>query len=160
VGETYGYLYFGPAQAGLYLLGSVTDDPKLAETGKKTLAALLGAQALIQPLKYVTQRRRPDGSDRLAFPSAHAGAVSSMIPSVYADYGVVPALGVAASAAFIGATRLYGNAHRLSDVLAGYAIGLGWGLLVETYTRHHPSWALLPMSDGPTTLGLAFLLQY
>jgi membrane-associated phospholipid phosphatase len=159
-GKAYGYLYFGPAQAGVYLVGTLTDDPKLAETGKKTLAALVGAQALIQPLKYATHRRRPDGSNHLSFPSGHAGAVSSMIPSVYADYGLVPAMGVAASAAFIGATALYGNAHHLSDVLAGYAIGVGWGLLVETYTRRHPSWALLPMSDGRTTQGLAFHLQF
>ncbi len=154
-GETYGLLYFGPVQAGLYLAGTLTDDPQLAATGKKTLAALLGAQTLIQPLKYLTHRRRPNGTDRLAFPSAHAGAVSSMLPSVYADYGLVPTIAVAVSAAFIGATNLYGNDHHLSDVLAGYAIGLGWGLLVETYARRSSSWALLPLSDGRTTVGLA-----
>ena len=44
----------------------------------------------------------------------------------------------------------------LSDVLAGYAIGLGWGFLVEAYHRRHPPWAVLPMSDGRTMVGLAF----
>jgi membrane-associated phospholipid phosphatase len=124
------------------------------------MAALLGTQSVVQPLKQLTRRRRPDGSNRLAFPSADASAVSSLIPSVYADYGPLPAAITAASAAFIGFSRIYGNRHHLSDVLAGHAIGLGWGLLVETYARRHTAWTLLPLSDGRTTVGLAFHLSF
>ena len=159
-GEISSYLYYGPIQAGLYIAGELSDNVKLADTGKKTLASLLGAQSLIQPLKYLTRRRRPDGSDRHSFPSAGAGAASSLIPAVYHEYGLVPATVTAVSAAFIGFSRLYGNQHHLSDVLAGYAIGLGWGMLVETYQRHQSSWALVPMSDGRTMAGLALHLHW
>ena len=132
-GQTYALLYFGPAQVGLYIAGELSDDTKLSTTSKKAFASLLGAQSVIQPLKHLTHRRRPDGSNRLAFPSADVGAASSIVPAVYQGYGLVPATVAAASAAFIGFTRISGNQHHLSDMLAGYAIGVGWGLLVETY---------------------------
>jgi membrane-associated phospholipid phosphatase len=115
---------------------------------------------VVQPLKYLTRRRRPDGSNRLSFPSADASAVSSIIPSLYADYGLVPAAVTAASAAFIGVARMYGNKHHLSDVLAGYAIGVGWGLLVETYQHRQAPWTLLPLRDDRITAGLALHLRF
>jgi membrane-associated phospholipid phosphatase len=154
-GEIYAIAYAGPVQVGLYMAGELLGDRQLSTTGKKTLASLLGTTAVIQPLKFLTNRRRPDGSDRQSFPSFTTGAVSSIIPSLYADYGVVPATVAAASAAFIGVSRIYGNKHHLSDVLAGYAIGIGWGILVETAHRHRPGWTLLPMSDSHATVGLA-----
>jgi membrane-associated phospholipid phosphatase len=158
-GTTYAIAYFGPVQAGLYVAGELLGNPKLSATGKKTMAALLGTTAVIQPLKSLTHRRRPDGSDRRSFPSFNAGAVSSMIPSLYVEYGVVPAAITAASAAFIGFSRIYGNKHYLSDVLAGYAIGIGWGVLVEIAQRRQSTWALFPLSDGQATVGLAFHLR-
>jgi hypothetical protein len=39
-------------------------------------------------------------------------------------------------------------------VLAGYAIGVGWGILVETYQRRQLPWTLLPLSDGRTMAGV------
>jgi membrane-associated phospholipid phosphatase len=159
-GQSYARLYFGPVQAGLYIAGEVVHDAQLSTTSKKAFASLLGAQSFIQPLKYLTRRYRPDRSNRLSFPSADVGGASSIIPAVYTGYGPLPATVAAASAAFIGFTRIYGNKHHLSDVLAGYAIGLGWGLLVETYHRRRAPWALLPMSDDATMVGLAFHLRW
>jgi membrane-associated phospholipid phosphatase len=158
-GKIYAIVYAGPAQAGLYVAGEILGDPKLSATGKKTMASLLGTTAVIQPLKFLTHRRRPDGSDHHSFPSFDTGAVSSIIPSLYMDYGVVPAAVTAASAAFIGVSRIYGNKHFLSDVLTSYAIGIGWGILVEMSQRHQPRWALLPMSDGRAMMGLALHLR-
>jgi PAP2 superfamily len=159
-GTSYAMLYYGPVQAGLYIAGELSDDARLSATSKKAFASLLGAQSVIQPLKHLTRRYRPDRSNRLSFPSADVGAASSLIPAVYTGYGLVPATAAAASAAFIGFCRMYGNKHHLSDVLAGYAIGLGWGLLVETYQRRHSPWVVLPMSDGHTMVGLAFHLRW
>jgi membrane-associated phospholipid phosphatase len=158
-GTSYAIVYIGPAQAGLYVAGELLGNPKLSATGKKTMASLLGTTAVIQPLKYLTHRRRPDGSDHRSFPSFETGAVSSIIPSLYMDYGVVPAAVTAASAAFIGVSRIYGNKHFLSDVLTSYAIGIGWGILVEMAQRRQPNCALLPMSDGHAMMGLALHLR-
>jgi hypothetical protein len=158
-GTSYAIVYMGPAQVGLYMVGELLGDSKLSATGKKTIASLLGTTAVIQPLKFLTHRRRPDGSNYLSFPSFDTGVVSSIIPSLYMDYGVVPAAVTAASAAFIGVSRIYGNKHHLSDVLASYAIGIGWGILVEMAQRRQPNWALLPMSDGRDVMGLALYLR-
>src|SRR5262249_37544992 len=135
-GDIASYFYYGPIQAGLYIAGELSDNLKLSDTGKKALASLLGTQSLIQPLKYLTRRRRPDGSDHQSFPSAGAGAASSLIPAVYHEYGLVPATVTAVAAASIGFARIYGNQHNLSDVFAGYGIGLGGGILVDDYARH------------------------
>lgn len=154
-GNLYAHVYFGPAQVGLYVAGTLSGDTRLSLLGKKTMAAALGTAAIIQPLKHLTRRERPDRADRRSFPSFDAGMVSSMIPSLYAEYGVLPAALTAASAAFIGFSRIYGNKHHLSDVLTSYAIGIGWGLLIETYARRQPKWMLVPLSDSPTMLGFA-----
>jgi len=159
-GEVSSWLFYGPVQAGLYVAGELSDNLKLSITGKKAMASLLGTQLIIQPLKYITQRRRPDGSDHLSFPSASAGAVSSLIPTLYNEYGFVPGTLTAVAAGFIGFSRIYGNQHHLSDVLAGYAIGLGWGLLVETYERHQMRWSLRPMSDGRKVAGVEFHMRF
>src|SRR5438132_3398110 len=90
-GQISSYLSYGPVQAGIYMAGELSDNLKLSDTGKKALASLLGTQSIIQPLKYLTRRRRPDGSDRHSFPSAGAGAARSLIPAVYYEYGLVPA---------------------------------------------------------------------
>jgi membrane-associated phospholipid phosphatase len=158
-GATSALLYFGPLQAGLYIAGELSYDTQLSTTGKKAFASLLGAQSLIQPLKHLTHRRPPDGSNHLSFPSADVGAASSIIPALYNDYGVVSGTIAAAAAACIGLTRIYGNQHHLSDVLTGAAIGVGWGLVVETYQRRQSPWAVLPMGDGHTMAGLAFHLR-
>jgi hypothetical protein len=45
------------------------------------------------------------------------GAASSLIPAVYTGYGLVPALVVGTSAAFIGVSRMAGNKHYLRGFL-------------------------------------------
>src|SRR5207253_9935961 len=78
----------------------------------------------------------------------------------YHEYGLVPATLTTAAAMFIGFSRIYGNQHHLSDVLAGYAIGLGWGIVVETYQRHQSRGTLVPISEGRTMAGLALHLRW
>ena len=91
-GKTYAMLYFSPVQEGLYIAGELSDNAQLSTTSKKAFASLLGAQSVIQPLKHLTHRRRPDGSNHLSFPSADVGAASSLIPALYTGYGLGPAL--------------------------------------------------------------------
>jgi undecaprenyl-diphosphatase len=105
------------------------------------LAATIGVQIVVTLLKSHYGRPRPDEGSPIAlphsfsFPSGHAAtgiAVGGVLAVVWAErvrtraarVGVL-ALGLLVGVA-IGASRVVLNVHYLSDVLAGYCVGLAW----------------------------------
>jgi undecaprenyl-diphosphatase len=119
--------------------------------------AFLGSQLFVSLLKGWFDRPRPDAGsavplpDSSAFPSGHATAgVASLgalavlaaerLPSRRARawlWGVVFVLGVA-----IGLSRIALNVHYVTDVLAGWCLGLAWlaaCLLVRDAVRRRPA---------------------
>ncbi|MFS8976034.1 phosphatase PAP2 family protein [Cupriavidus necator] len=110
-------------------------------------AALLGARACVMALKLGMARVRPasiyTGLESYSFPSGHA--TSCMVTYGFLAFLMclrqpwrvripVLALTVVAVAA-IGVSRLYLGMHWLSDVAAGYALGLAWIALLGTAYR-------------------------
>lgn len=93
---------------------------------RETLEGFVLTAAATQLLKHWTRSRRPDGSDHLSFPSGHTSAAFSIAAtrSVHRP-GEAPLW--LAGAATIGASRVVLNRHRPEDVLAGAAIGIGFG---------------------------------
>lgn len=132
-------------------------------------AALLGARACVMALKLGMARVRPasiySGLESYSFPSGHA--TSSMVTYGFLAFLLclrqpwrvripVLALTVVAVAA-IGVSRLYLGMHWLSDVAAGYALGLAWIALLGTAYRtlHRPA----PQgSVAPSRLGVVAAL--
>ncbi|MDK2658915.1 phosphatase PAP2 family protein [Cupriavidus consociatus] len=109
--------------------------------------ALLGARACVMALKLGMARVRPasiySGLESYSFPSSHA--TSSMVTYGFLAFLLclrqpwrvrmpVLALTVVAVVA-IGVSRLYLGMHWLSDVAAGYALGLAWIALLGTAYR-------------------------
>jgi len=103
--------------------------------------ALAGALALNGLFKSVFERERPSFPDPLAeaswfsFPSGHAsasialyGALALLAARWLRSWSARAAcLGAAAAlVALIGFSRLYLGVHYLSDVLAGFSLGLVW----------------------------------
>ena len=105
------------------------------------LLAAFGAQILTFGLKLGFERERPFFPDPLAtestysFPSGHA----SVSLAVYGTIGYIAArhatargrqIGILVAAAglilLIGFSRLYLGVHYLSDVIAGFSLGLAW----------------------------------
>jgi membrane-associated phospholipid phosphatase len=105
------------------------------------LLAAVGAEILTVGLKLGFERQRPFFPDPLAtestysFPSGHA----SVSLAVYGTIGYIVArhastrrkqIGALAAAAalvlLIGFSRLYLGVHYLSDVIAGFSLGLAW----------------------------------
>ena len=113
-----------------------------------TAAWVFVAAGLVGPvnglLKELYGRERPqfaEGGARyesLAFPSGHASGIAALVTValVLAWPRLAPAArrgwlaaGVAL-ALLVGVTRLWLGVHQLSDVVAGWAVGVGWTLLV------------------------------
>jgi len=103
--------------------------------------AVLGITALVAALKAIYERARPDLGSPISlphsysFPSGHA----STAVVLYGVLGLLAAersrsplraiawLGAAAAVAFaIGASRVLLNVHFVSDVAAGFAVGVAW----------------------------------
>jgi undecaprenyl-diphosphatase len=105
------------------------------------VVTLAGIQLLTTGLKQVFERSRPDDGSAIplppsySFPSGHAGTAAAFFGALtLLAAAAVPAgrrrllvLGAgAATALAIGASRIVLNVHYVSDVLAGFALGLAW----------------------------------
>ncbi len=109
---------------------------------------VVAAAALLAPvitaLKDLFGRVRPDFAgggaryDSLSFPSGHAAGVAALVsaalllawpflaPAARRTWAVLGVLLVL----LVGLTRMWLGVHYLTDVLAGWALGLGWVLLL------------------------------
>lgn len=105
------------------------------------LTAVVGADLLMQVLKLLTHRPRPQIVAPLAyaggysFPSGHATTSMALyLVLALLSFGWVrnraartcTLVGALALSALIGFSRLYLGVHYLSDVLAGFALGALW----------------------------------
>jgi undecaprenyl-diphosphatase len=102
--------------------------------------AVLGSAVLSTTLKAAFDRPRPMLWDRMhageaSFPSGHAmsavviyGTLAYLVARLESGRGLrILTYGIAATAiVIIGVTRMYLGVHYPSDVIAGYAVALGW----------------------------------
>ena len=141
--------YFGntPEQIalslGTYAYGRIFDAPKASHLGMDLLRAQILTTALVQPIKYATQRERPDGSDTLSFPSGHAAVTFAGATVLERHLGWRKAFLAYAAATYVAASRLHDNRHYLSDVAFGAAVGTIAGRTVTQHGRN--SWTLIPI---------------
>jgi len=95
---------------------------------KSTAFALAQATAvdlaIVNSLKFITQRERPDGSSNLSFPSGHAADAFTVATVFSHYYGWKWGVPLYAAAGFIAVSRVEKGKHWPSDVAAGAAIGL------------------------------------
>jgi undecaprenyl-diphosphatase len=125
--------------------------------------AVVGIGPLTGLLKELFGRIRPDfdqGGARLeslSYPSGHSSGIATLVavallllwPLLVRRWRTtVLVLGVTL-VALVGLTRMWLGVHFLSDVLGGWALGLGWSLLVATLLRGLPGErAALPRRDS------------
>lgn len=93
----------------------------------------LGSTVIVQSMKRIVGRERPDRSDKRSFPSGHTSSAFAAAEFLNQEFGRqrpwVSITGYAAATA-TGYLRMYNNAHWLGDVLAGAAIGMGTTRLI------------------------------
>jgi membrane-associated phospholipid phosphatase len=119
----------------MWFLGAVSHNDHAAEAGRLGGEAELDTALVVQALKFVTDRRRPNLSNDQSFPSGHASsafALAAVMASEYHDKPliVVGSYGFATAVSF---ARVGGLNHFPSDVLVGAVIGE----LIGRYVVHH-----------------------
>ncbi len=122
------FLMFSPAVAvyGLNALG-IHGAHNFKDRTMIYLMANVFAQGTVFSVKGWSHEMRPDGSDRLSFPSGHTAEAFASAEFMRLEYkDVSPWYGVAgyALATATGALRMYNNKHWMSDVVAGAGVGI------------------------------------
>jgi undecaprenyl-diphosphatase len=109
--------------------------------GWRVLVGSLAAGGATTALKWVFRRQRPPGEsrgfysryDRHAFPSGHAGRTACLVlllSPLLPPWGAVP---LAAWAVTVGLARVGLQVHFVSDIVAGWVVGLLTGLLLLVF---------------------------
>jgi membrane-associated phospholipid phosphatase len=129
---------------GTYVFGRLRDQPKVAHLGMDLLQAQILSEILVEPLKYTVRRERPDGSNRLSFPSGHASVTFATATVIERHLGWRKSLLGYAIASYVAMSRIHDNQHYLSDVIFGAAVGSIAGRTVV----HHKAdyWAFTPVA--------------
>ncbi len=136
---------------------------------KYTALANLASQAVTQGLKYTTGKLRPNGEDRLSFPSNHTNIAFTNAMILWHEYKKTNKLAAYSGfviAAGTGALRIIHNEHWTGDVIAAAGIGMLCANLVYRF-KPLESWrpfnkskseiVLMPeVSDGRFGLYLTF----
>lgn len=123
----FGYASIGLSSA-LWAAGGISDDYDLELTGMRCTEALALSYGISALLKVTTLRERPDGSDRLGFPSFHSASSAAFAAVVWSRHGPAAGVPLAALAAFTALSRIHRGDHHISDAVAGLAIGTAAGI--------------------------------
>ena len=142
--------YFGntPEQAamslGTYAYGRIFHQPKVSHLGMDLLRAQIITEMLVEPIKFATQRERPDGSNSHSFPSGHAAITFAGATVLERHLGWRRSFLAYAVATYVATSRLHDNRHYLSDVAFGAAVGTIAG---RTVTQHgRDNWSVVPVN--------------
>jgi len=129
---------------GAYLLGHLTHNEHLRETGFLSGEAALNSLVMTSALKQVMQRQRPyqgggngdffrSGS---SFPSEHAALAWSAASVMAHEYpGTLTQIAAYGLASAVTLTRVTSKQHFASDVVVGSL--LGWYFGRQVYRAHH-----------------------
>jgi len=139
-----------PVVGALFVAGRFAPQGRFRAASYDFAQALAVSGAYTGILKYTVHRERPDGSDRLSFPSGHTSSAFSLAAVADHHYGWKVGVPAYLLASGIGLSRVESNRHNLSDVLAGATIGLIAGRTVSRLDGERPAKKRF-VSVGPAT---------
>lgn len=125
--------YAVAATLGLRAAAVVGRRPVLDAVSSEALRAVILTGVVVVPLKLAVRRERPDGTNRLSFPSGHVANAFALSTVLSRRYGPRLGLPLYTLAALVPAARIHRGRHFFSDTVAGAALGTMAGLAV---TRH------------------------
>ncbi len=120
---------------GMMLLGAVHNNPHTMEAGRLGIEAEVDTEVVVQVLKFISQRTRPNGADSQSFPSGHAASAFALAAVMSREYPDKPLVkfGSYGFATAVSLARVGGLNHFPSDVVVGAVIGE----LIGRYVVHH-----------------------
>ena len=122
-----GVRVFGKAEI-LFVLGFLLAIHRRKHVAVSACIAVLLAGLIVTPMKFIVARPRPDGSNKMSFPSGDTASLTGFLVPIAS---AIPAMTPVALAGVIavGAVRVSNGFHFPSDVLAGVAIGIVAGAI-------------------------------
>ena len=104
-----------------YALGMSVNEKDI-EGAQQMVFSFGVTQLTVNSIKLIVPERRPDGTDKHSFPSAHTASAFSGASFIHKRYGLMQASVPYVLAAFVGFSRVYAKRHWTHDVLAGATI--------------------------------------
>lgn len=98
--------------------------------------------------KEMVNKRRPDGTDDVAFVSGHSAAAFLSAGFIHRRYGIRDAWPAYVFASYVGWTRIYAHQHDLIDVLGGAAVGVGTAFWLSERIPETMDAAVTPAPGG------------
>lgn len=123
------------AAVGTWAFGTLSGNRKTAEVGNDLIRAQLTSQVLVQGIKLMTRRERPDDSNNHSFPSGHTASAFATATVLERHFGWKAGLPAYGFATYVGLARLSANKHHMSDVLMGAAMGIASARAVTVGVR-------------------------
>jgi membrane-associated phospholipid phosphatase len=137
---------------GTYAVGRFRNQPKVAHLGMDLVQAQLLSELLVEPIKFATQRPRPDGSNNQSFPSGHASVTFATATVIERHLGWRKSMLGYAIATYVAMSRMHDNRHYLSDVVFGAAVGTIAGRTVVHHQRDYWAFTPVPVPGGGVAL--------
>jgi membrane-associated phospholipid phosphatase len=125
-----GPLGLGVVTAGVFVAGQYSDDLVFRDMSYDMGVAVVANLVLTGVLKEGVSRTRPNEGDDQSFPSGHTSNAFAIAAVADAHYGRKAGIPAYVVASLIGVSRIRRDAHWLSDVVAGAALGYLTGTTV------------------------------
>jgi membrane-associated phospholipid phosphatase len=138
---------------GFFSAGRIVSGDRFRAATYDVSQAIIVNQVWSQGLKFAVRRERPDGSNRVSFPSGHASNAFTAATAIVRHYPrlAVPGFGVAT---YISVSRMAANKHHFSDIVAGAGFGYGVGRLVTRRNSRDPDAPHQAPQSPDTTVSL------
>ena len=107
-----------------YGVGKAVGNKQAAFVGRDIVRAQVVSQVMVQSLKYVVRRDRPDHSNDKSFPSGHAASGFATATVLQRYYGWKVGAPAYALGSYIALARMSWNRHHASDVVMGAGFGI------------------------------------
>jgi undecaprenyl-diphosphatase len=115
----------------LYLAGWLWEDNQLCQVVLITILAIVLTGAIVTMIKFMVRRSRPKPPgefvlfdyDRYSFPSGHSARVAALATGIMLSYPLIGGC-LMILALSIAIARVGVGVHYLSDILAGFTIGV------------------------------------